>query len=152
MGWNDLYCEKWHAHKRELNWFCCTFNITVLNIGFNLFVLSHCRVASRQSGTSHPSGWGCYHKDRGWLEKTQHVVSLPGKILGVDYSLLGKLTPVMGCSVCRFVIQSEVQDMNASAFSFLSIVSTIPFLVRKIIKEALVLAVFYSNRLPSQRI
>jgi len=112
--WNYLYCEKRHAHKRELNWFSYILNITVLNIGFNYFVLYRCRVASRQSGTGYPSGWGCYHKDRGWLEKTQHAVSLPGKILHVDYSLLGKLATVMGRSVCRFVIQSEVQDINAS--------------------------------------
>lgn len=139
MLWNELYCEKCYTNIIGLA------ALSILNIGFNFFVLSCCRVASRQSSTGHSSGWGCYHKDRGWLEKTQHALSLPGKILYVDYSLPdtfpGKLTPVMSCSLCRF-----------ECFRVVEIIPAIPFLMRKMIREAfiwLALAVLYSNHLPS---
>lgn len=134
MLWNDLYCEKCYTNIIGLA------ALSILNIGFNFFVLSCCRVASRQSSTGHSSGWGCYHKDRGWLEKTQHAHSLPGKILYVDYSLPDTFP--------------DKQELYKSTFVLLSIIPTIPFLKRKIIREAfiwLALAVLYSNHLPSQR-
>lgn len=114
MLWNELYCEKCYTNIIGLA------ALSILNIRFNVFVLSCCRVASRQSSTGHSSGWGCYHKDRGWLEKTQHALSLPGKILYVDYSLPdtfpGKLTSVMRRSVCKFECFRVVEIYILSSF------------------------------------
>lgn len=43
----------------------------------------NCRVASGSRTAHDPAGWGHHHKDRRWLEETEHAVPLSGTLLVV---------------------------------------------------------------------
>lgn len=68
----------------------------IWNIYFFKFHLN-CRVASGSRTAHDPAGWGHHHKDRRWLEETEHAVPLSGTLLAVYRKM--QLDPVFN-SLC----------------------------------------------------
>lgn len=69
----------------------------IWNIYFFKFHLN-CRVASGSRTAHDPAGWGHHHKDRRWLEETEHAVPLSGTLLAVYRKM--QLDPVFNSLLC----------------------------------------------------
>lgn len=68
---------------------------------WNIYIFKfhlNCRVASGSRTAHDPAGWGHHHKDRRWLEETEHAVPLSGTLLAVYRKM--QLDPVLNSLLC----------------------------------------------------